>query len=180
MSGGDPLEVKRTKKDLEKQVIVGAREYGINAVLFRHAVGAVLGLNVTDMECLGVLFFKGLATPTELGHYTGLSSGATTAMLDRLEKSGLIERRPNPRDRRGTLIFIVHEAASRVAPFFASARDAQDALVASYSEKELDLLSDFFSRSIAMWEEERRKLGLVITKHRVKSSPARHSHSAPR
>jgi DNA-binding MarR family transcriptional regulator len=134
--------------------MVGAREYGINAVLYRHAVGTVLGLNVTDMDCLGVLFFRGLATPTELSHYTGLSSGATTAMLDRLERSGMIERRPNPRDRRGTLIFIVPEAAERVAPLFAS------------SKEELGVLSDFFSRSVAMWEEERRKLGEVIAKIR--------------
>ena len=122
--------------------MVGAREYGINAVLYRHAVGTVLGLNVTDMDCLGVLFFRGLATPTELSHYTGLSSGATTAMLDRLERSGMIER------------------------LFASAREAQDALVASYSKEELGVLSDFFSRSVAMWEEERRKLGEVIAKIR--------------
>jgi len=162
-----------TKRDLVKQVIVGAREYGINAVLFRHAVGTVLGLNVTDMECLGVLFFKGLATPTELARYTGLSSGATTAMLDRLERSGLIERRPNPRDRRGTLVVIVEDTANRVAPFFASARGAQDALVASYSEQELQLLCDFFIKSVAMWEEERRKLGLEISKHRVKAAPER-------
>jgi DNA-binding MarR family transcriptional regulator len=173
MSTKDPPMAHLTKGDLEKQVIVGAREYGINAVLFRHAVGAVLGLNVTDMECLGVLFFKGLATPTELAHYTGLSSGATTAMLDRLEKSCLIERRPNPRDRRGTLVVIVQETANRVAPLFASARDAQDALVASYSEKELQLLSDFFSRSVGMWEDERRKLGVEISKRRVKAPPSR-------
>ncbi len=159
---------KRTKKDLEKQVIVGAREYGINAVLFRHVVGEVLGLNVTDMECLGVLFFKGLATPTQLGQYTGLSSGATTAMLDRLEKSGLIERRPNPQDRRGTLIVIVKEAAKRVAPFFASAREAQEKLVSSYSERELELLSGFFGRSVAMWEEERKKLQTKSLKDRTR------------
>lgn len=157
---------KLTKRDLEKQVIIGAREYGINAVLFRHVVGEMLGLNVTDMECLGVLFFKGLATPKELGQYTGLSSGATTAMLDRLEKSGLIERRPNPQDRRGTLIVIVKEAARKVAPLFASAREAQDKLVSSYSEKELELLSGFFSRSVAMWEEERKKLQTKSLKDR--------------
>jgi DNA-binding MarR family transcriptional regulator len=94
-------------------------------------------------------------------------------MLDRLEKSCLIERRPNPRDRRGTLVVIVQETANRVAPLFASARDAQDALVASYSEKELQLLSDFFSRSVGMWEDERRKLGVEISKRRVKAPPSR-------
>lgn len=137
---------------------MGAREYGINTVLFRNIVAERLGVNVTDMECLGLLFHKRIATPSELAKYTGLSSGATTAMLDRLEKSDLIERRPNPDDRRGTLIRIVESGAKKVAPWFASGRKAQDQLVSSYSEKELQLILDFFEKSIKMWEEERKKL----------------------
>src|SRR5919106_4904014 len=113
---------KLRKKDLVKQVNMSAREYGINTVLFRHAVGEMLGVNVTDMECLALIFFKGLATPSELARYTGLTSGATTAMLDRLEKAQLIERRPNPQDRRGTLIFLTNVRTEAVGSMFASAR----------------------------------------------------------
>lgn len=134
------------------------RENDINAVLFRHSVGEKLGLNVTDMECLSILFSKHLATPSQLGAYTGLSSGATTAMLDRLEKSGLIKRQPNPDDRRGTLIVIDKEAAAKVRPFFSSIHQAAQILTSRYSVEELKLLSDYFSRSSTMWEEERKKL----------------------
>src|SRR5689334_6390488 len=95
---------KSSKAELHKRVILASRENGIGEVLFRHVVGERLGVNVTDMECLGLLFHKGIATPSELARYTGLSSGATTAMLDRLERGGLIQRKPNPDDRRGTLI----------------------------------------------------------------------------
>jgi DNA-binding MarR family transcriptional regulator len=146
------------KEDLKRQVIRGAREYGFGSVLFRHVIGERLGVNATDMECLGVILFKGLTTPKELAQYTGLSSGATTAMLDRLEKSELIARRPNPRDRRSTHIVLVKETAEKLAPFFASLREAQDQIVSSYSETELELLADFFSRSVTMWEQERKKL----------------------
>ena len=149
---------EQNKDDLKQQVIIGTREYGIGSVLFRHVVGETLGVNATDMECLGVIFFKGVATPSELAQYTGLSSGATTAMLDRLEKSELIARRPNPKDRRSTHIVLVKETAEKVAPLFASLREAQDQLVSSYSEQELELLSAFFTRSVTMWEEERVKL----------------------
>ncbi len=149
---------KPDKTDLKERVIAGAREYGINTVLFRNLVGERLGVNVTDMECLGLLFFKGLATPTELSRHTGLSSGATTAMLDRLEKGGLIQRRPNPDDRRGTLIALLRSGAEKVAPWFASVRGAQDQLLSGYSDAELQVLSDFFESSAQMWEEERRKL----------------------
>jgi len=149
---------QRNKEDLKQQVILGAREYGIGSVLFRHVIGEKLGVNATDMECLGVIFFKGVATPSQLAQYTGLSSGATTAMLDRLEKSELIARRPNPKDRRSTHIVLVQETAAKLAPLFASLREAQDQIVSSYSEPELVLLADFFKRSVTMWEEERAKL----------------------
>lgn len=149
---------KLSKADWEKRVILGAREYGIQSVLFRNMIGERLGVNVTDMECLGLLFHKGLASPSELAAYTGLTSGATTAMLDRLEKSSLIERRPNPDDRRGTLIVLVKSGAEKVGPWFTSALKAQNALASRYSEKELQLLDDFFARSAIMWEEERKRL----------------------
>ncbi len=151
--------VKVTRSELHEQVIRGAREYGISTVLFRNIVGERLGVNVTDMECLGLLFFRGIATPSELARHTGLSSGATTAMLDRLERSGLIERRPNPNDRRGTLIVLRKSGVERVGPWFASVRKAQDELLSTYSEKELENLRDFFDRSANMWEQQRKKLG---------------------
>jgi DNA-binding MarR family transcriptional regulator len=149
---------KAEKRNLREQVVRGAREFNISTLLFRNLVAERLGVNVTDMECLGLLLFKDLATPSELARHTGLSSGATTAMLDRLERSGLIERRPNPKDRRGTLIVLRKSGVDRVGPWFASVRKAQDELLSDYSEKELEALSDFFVRSSNMWDRERRKL----------------------
>lgn len=149
---------KSRKQDLVKQVNMAAREYGISTVLFRHAVGEMLGVNVTDMECLALIFFKGLATPSELARYTGLTSGATTAMLDRLEKARLIERRPNPEDRRGTLIALTDERTEEIGALFASGREAIDQLTASYSESELKIIADYFIRLVTVWEGEREKL----------------------
>ena len=149
---------KITKAELEQQVILGAREYGISTVLFRHIIGDALGVNVTDMECLGILFHKGVATPSELSAHTGLSSGATTAMLNRLERGKLIERKPNPDDRRGTLIVVVKETARKVAPLFKSVRQAQNELTSRYTKAELEILDSFFTASTAMWESERDKL----------------------
>jgi DNA-binding MarR family transcriptional regulator len=146
------------RQDLEKQVIIAAREYGISSVLFRNAIGDKLGLNVTDMECLGLLFFKITCTPTGLARYTGLSTGSTTAMLDRLERAGLIRRKPNPNDRRGVLIEVEKKSVKTVGPMFAEARKAQDQLVASYSEKDLQTIANFLKRFTAVFDEEREKV----------------------
>ena len=147
-----------TKTDLRKRALMAVRDYGVNLTLFRNAMSEWAGLNVTDMECLRLLFQKSVATPSELARFTGLTSGATTAMLDRLEKAGLIERRPNPNDRRGTLITPAQSSAEKAASWFTSARTAQDELVSSYSESELEIIADAFERFAKLWEDERKKV----------------------
>ena len=149
---------KSTKTDLRKRALMAVRDYGVNLTQFRNAMSEWAGLNVTDMECLRLLFQKGIATPSELARHTGLTSGATTAMLDRLEKAGLIERRPNPDDRRGTLITPAKSASEKAASWFESARNAQDELVSSYSESELEIIADVFERFAKLWNQEREKI----------------------
>ena len=132
------------KIDLMIRTNMAAREYGIQITLYRNIIFEKLGVNGTDMECLGFLLSKRISTPTELAKYTGLSSGATTAMLDRLEKGGFIERRPNPDDRRGTLIVLLKSGADRVASWYAPVGKAQEELFSNFSEDALQLISDFF------------------------------------
>lgn len=147
-----------TKTGLQQRALMAVRDYGIHLRLFQNAVDEWAGLNATDTECLRLLFFKGVATPSELARQTGLTSGATTAMLDRLEKAGLIERRPNPNDRRGTLITPTESAAKKVASWFESARNAQAELISSYSESELAIIADVFEQFTKLWDQEREKI----------------------
>jgi DNA-binding MarR family transcriptional regulator len=153
---------------LKQRVILAARRYGISSVLFRNLIAERLGLNVTDIECLGLLFHNGLASPTELARHTGLTSGATTAMLDRLENAGLIERQPNPDDRRGTIIRLLRSGTDKIAPWFASIRRAQDEFVSGYSQEELQTLAGFLERAAHIWDQERALLQASLT-----SSPSR-------
>ena len=149
---------KSTKTDLKIRALMAVRDYGVNLTHFRNAMNEWAGLNATDMECLRLLSQKGTATPTELAKHTGLTSGATTAMLDRLEKAGLIERRPNPNDRRGTLIAPEKSSNAKMAGWFESARKAQDALMSTYSESELEVIADVFERFAKLWDDERKKI----------------------
>jgi DNA-binding MarR family transcriptional regulator len=149
---------KSTKTELKKRALMAVREYGVSLTQFRNAMSEWAGLNATDMECLRLLFQKGIATPSELARHTGLTSGAATAMLDRLERAGLIERRPNPNDRRGTLIAPEKSSAEKMASWFESARQAQDELISSYSESELEIIADVFGRYAKLWDYERKKI----------------------
>ena len=153
------------KQNLIMQVIGGAREYSIGTVLFHQAVGRSLGINVTDMKCLDIITLNGSATPTDLALHTGLSTGATTAMIDRLERAKLIERHPHPSDRRGTIVALSNQAKRKLPALFESLAKAMQVLVASYSERELEVLDDFFTRVGVLWKKEREKLKLKKRGH---------------
>lgn len=135
-----------SRKDLEGRVMMAARENGMSAVLFRNAIGRRLGLNITDSECLSLLSIKGISTPTELARHTGLTTGSTTAMLDRLERAGFIRRKPNPKDRRGLLIEIDKRWIETAGPLVAGVQKAHTALIADYTDRELEIIADFLTR----------------------------------
>ena len=136
------------KEDLEQQVFMAARDQGISSVLFRNAIGRSLGLTITDWECLGLLLIRGISTPKELAQYTGLTTGSTTAMLDRLERGGFIVRKPNPNDRRGVLIEINPESEinRRSKELVGPVQQAHRELLASYTSEELAIIADFLTR----------------------------------
>ena len=147
-----------SKTELKKRALTAVANYGAHLTLFRNAVSEWAGLNVTDMECMRLLFLKGVATPSELARHTGLTSGATTAMLDRLENAGMVERKPNPNDRRGFLIAPAESSAAKAASWFESARNAQDELISSYTAADLEIIADVFERFTKLWDAEREKL----------------------
>jgi len=135
-----------SKEELQKQVMIAARDNGTSAILFRNALARKLNLNVTESMCLSLLGIQGTSTPTELAHYTGLTSGSTTTMLDRLEKIHFITRKPNPKDRRGVLIEITQEYTKEAGPLVMGIQKANKDLIAEYTDQELNTIIDFLTK----------------------------------
>jgi DNA-binding MarR family transcriptional regulator len=69
-----------------------------------RAVSAACDLGRSDWRCLQYLVANGAQSPRALQRRLGLTSGSVTALLDRLERRGLIERQPDPADRRALLV----------------------------------------------------------------------------
>ena len=154
----------RMSTELEIRALNAVRDYGVQMTLFRNAMDEWAGHNATDMESLRLLFLEGVSTPSRLARHTGLTSGATTAMLDRLENAGLIERKPNPEDRRGTLIYPSRSSAEKAAAWFEPARNAQAELMAQFSEKELEIiyLIGELNRQLGNFKEAIRWFEMVV------------------
>ncbi len=82
--------------------------------LHQEAIAATLGLNPTDLRCIGFAWSEPDLTPGRLAELTGLTTGAVTGVLDRLERAGYVQRAPDPRDRRRTLVRVSHEQGATV------------------------------------------------------------------
>ena len=82
---------------------------------FDEALSALLGLNATDLRCLEHVMAEPGVTPGRLADLSGLTTGAVTGVLDRLEKAGYVERRPDPSDRRSVAVHPVPARTTRVS-----------------------------------------------------------------
>ena len=69
-----------------------------------EAVATQFGLNRTDLRCIGILYRRGRVTAGELAEESGLTPGAITTVLDRMERSGYANRVSDPTDRRRVLV----------------------------------------------------------------------------
>src|SRR5580704_19693172 len=99
------------RKELEH--VVGfqlGRELGARGILFHQAVANLAGVSVTDLKCLDYVDRGGDVTAGDLARLTGLTTGAITAAVDRLEKVGLARRERSEADRRKVFIRTVNSA----------------------------------------------------------------------
>lgn len=135
-----------SNEDLKFKVLMAARDNGINSILFRNTLAKKFGLNLTESLCLTMLGINGASTPTQLAHHTGLATGSTTTMLDRLEKKNIIRRKPNPNDRRGVIIEITEEYSTAAQKLVSGVQKAHQELISQYSDEELKIITDFLSR----------------------------------
>ena len=95
----------KSRADLLKQLEETLRKVGAQSVLLSDTVARLVGVNSTDLECLDLLEMAGPTTAGRLAEHAGLTTGAMTAVIDRLEARrirapGARRRGPAPRPRR--------------------------------------------------------------------------------
>src|SRR5215510_14383243 len=95
----------RTRKELTENIVGQlARRHSTAVVLFHHAIAERLGLGPTDHKCLDLLRDRGPMAGTDLAAITGLTSGAITGVVARLERAGYLRREQDPRDGRKQIL----------------------------------------------------------------------------
>jgi DNA-binding MarR family transcriptional regulator len=132
------------------------RRFSTATVLFHSAIAARMGLNVTDWKCGEIIARLGAMNPGKLSELTGLSSAATTLVLDRLEALRFVRRERDPNDRRKVIVQPVPNPTrdAEIQGLFAPMNARVAALMTRYTPEQLEGIADFMTRAAAAIEEE--------------------------
>ena len=122
------------------------RRSSAQGVVFGQAVANVAGISNSDLECLDFLNLEGRVTAGRLAEVTGLTTGAITGVVDRLENAGFVRRERDETDRRKVFIVVVPETTAKIAQFYVPMQQAMHKLWSSYSDAELKLLLRFMTQ----------------------------------
>ncbi|MGY3605616.1 MULTISPECIES: MarR family winged helix-turn-helix transcriptional regulator [unclassified Bradyrhizobium] len=154
------------------------RRSSAQGVLYGQAVANVAGISGSDLECLDFLNLEGRVTAGRLAEVTGLTTGAITGVVDRLEKAGFVRRERDETDRRKVYIVTVPENAARIGRYYLPMQEAMHRLWSTYSEAELQLLLRFANEGYKSVLEATEKLkGLLDT---PEEKPAKKRGRPPR
>jgi DNA-binding MarR family transcriptional regulator len=139
------------------------------------AVASVLGLNGTDLRVLDFLgrtgdpasFDSAPTTAGDLARASGLTTGAVTAVLDRLEKAGWVERKPDPNDRRRVVVELTDKTVQMTIDMYGPLKDKGERVLADFTIAELELLLKALRASRQVTVEHTEELREVLRKRKA-------------
>ncbi len=132
------------------------RDLSTAMVMYVDAVADQIGINVTDLNCLDLLGREGRLTAGRMAELTGLTTGAITAVIDRLEAAGYATRSRDDDDRRR--VYVEPTTKEGAGILYADLCQAWTSLLDRYDDRELVVLHEFLASSITMLELETTKL----------------------
>ncbi len=151
---------------VNEEIIDLVRELGVEAQQIAHAFAAEQGLHDTDLRALlHVMRAENSGHPTTaggLGAVLGITSGAVTGVVDRLVRSGHVERRADDRDRRKVVLRYAPSARAVAEEFFAPLGMVSNQVMSRFSATELQTVRRFLRQMTdamaehARWRERRQ------------------------
>jgi DNA-binding MarR family transcriptional regulator len=128
------------------------------ASLFQGAVADHYGLNITDFICAGVIISRGPMTAGQLAEAVGITTGAITGVVDRLEKAGFVTRAPDPADRRRVVIEPVPAKATTLTEVYRAVGNTMSQLSERFDTQELAAITGFLDALITTMNQEAQRL----------------------
>ena len=144
---------------LEKLWDLG-RQVSTQTVFLHQAIAQTIGLNATDTKCVDLILRgpDGKLTAGQIAEMSGLTTGAVTHIIDRLEKKGFVERQRDPNDRRKVLVSVKMENMAEVGPLYVAIGEAYMGLASRYDDEALRIIADYMERSMEISAQQLAKL----------------------
>jgi DNA-binding MarR family transcriptional regulator len=134
--------VTKNRTELFREVADAFRRNGQGQDAMDNAAAAYFGIHRTDLSLLDVLQLGGRLTAGELARRGGLSPGAVTAALDRLERAGYVRRVRDDRDRRRVFVEVTDKMRERAAEVYGPLAAQAQHLLGGYSDEQLHSMID--------------------------------------
>ena len=147
-----------TRRQAVADLGAALQRYQRSVQSYDDAVGRALGLGPADLRCLDWLV-DGPKTAGVLATATGLRPAATTALLDRLEAKGLVERVRDDHDRRRVLVAMTEEGMQGTYAMYAPLVDEGQHLLGRYTVAELEAARNLLEAMREMTDRHRERLG---------------------
>lgn len=145
-------------RDKIDTVLRSLRRVNLQGSVFGQTVAIRFGLSESDIETLEALIEMGASTAGRLADLTGLTSGAVTRVIDRLEQSGYVRRVPDPADRRRVIVEVVPEKVAAIQSTLNRVGTASAEEIGRYSDAQLALIADFLSKMEQITRDEATSL----------------------
>lgn len=140
--------------DLFQQFRLASRQYSDASIFMHEAIARKAGLAGSDHKYLGLILQHKELTAGELSKLTGLTTGAVTGLIDRLEKKKLLKRKFSRDDRRKVIIVPDEENAMKLLqPLFVELQQKTAILIASFSSSEMEAIKRYFSEATIIMKE---------------------------
>ena len=136
----------RDSPPLHRDLVFGILELSIDIDGVGRAAAPLIGINQTDLICLNVLYRRGAMTAGQLAGTVGLTTGATTTVIDRLVRGGYATRRGDAADRRRVVVQVDPEAALQAFSLFDGLLDRLAELSEGYTDDQLATTVDLLGR----------------------------------
>jgi DNA-binding MarR family transcriptional regulator len=142
-----------SRRELLAEVSAEATRHAAAAVRLSTALAQQLGMPLADIQCLALLA-AGPSVPSDLAARLGLTTGAMTKVLDRLQDAGYITRSADPADRRRIVITAGPEGFAALAVSYAPLRERMSEHLAGYTVGELAAIARFLRAGRQLADEE--------------------------
>ena len=149
--------MRKTRQQVIAEAGDAMQAYQRSTQAFDDAISRALGLNPTDLRGLDWLV-DGAKSAGELSAGTGLSSAATTTLIDRLTEKGYVRRVPDANDRRRVLVEMTSEGRSRVSRFYGPLVAEGASLFEGISVAELEHVRDWLVRARELTDRHRDRI----------------------